>query len=325
MKKLPDGIYSVLLTPLTESGGVDEKGLASMANRLIEDGVRGLVVIGSMGELPYLSEEEKKRAMDAVTEAARGRAAVICGAGGFSTDEAIRTVKYAEKQHADALLIPLPIYFSLKFENVFNHYRRIADSTSLPILYYHFPEVTHLDLKTSELVKLFEIENMAGIKDSIFDMRTIRSHIKNLPGGASVFAGTSLLLRPTVRAGGAGCICPIPDIIPQTCVEFYDALKGNKRAAVEKLEKEVFKIASIFSDAPLPPEAMRAVIRTGSELGLPLKMGGSAHAAFKEALRLCGHPITARVKSPLPELDDKSAKKIHRLMKEIKLVKEGIK
>lgn len=319
MKKLPDGIYSVLLTPFNEDGGVDEKGLAFMANRLIEDGVRGLVVLGSMGELPYISEDEKKIAVDAVAEAARGRATVVCGAGGFSTSEAVRAAKYAEKQKVDALLIPLPVYFSLKFEDVFNHYRRIADSTSLPIIYYHFPEVTHLNLKTDELVKIFEIENIVGIKDSIFDMKTIRSHIKHLPG-ASVFAGTSLLLRPSVRAGGSGCICPIPNIIPRTCVQFFDALKSNKRAKVEKLEKEIFKTASLFSEAQLPPEAMRAVVRASSELGLPLKMGGSAHAAFKEALRLLGYPITARVSSPLPELDDKTARKIHRLMKEMKLI-----
>ena len=147
MKTLQSGVYSVLLTPLKEDGTIDENSYNYTVRRLIGERVHGLVVLGSGGELPFLSLDERKKAIDVVIRETAGKVPVIVGACDYSTDAVISIAGYAEKRHADALLIALPLYFKLDFESILTHFRRIAEETSLPIIYYHFPEVTRLDLR----------------------------------------------------------------------------------------------------------------------------------------------------------------------------------
>lgn len=322
MKKIPPGVYSVLLTPLKNDGGVDEKSFKYTVRHLVDKKVHGLVVLGSTGEMPYISLDDRKKAIDAVVEEAGGKVPVVVGAGAFGTDEVLPVARHAERQKADALLVPLPVYYGLKFDSVLSHYRRIADEVSLPVIYYHFPEVTRLDLKADQLARLFEIKNIVGIKESIFDLRTVRKHKKALPKDALVFSGTILTLRPVMKMGGSGCICPIPNLIPETCVEFYESLKQGDRRTAEKLEKKIFGLLPVFADVPLSTEAVRRIMLTAGELGLPLKMGGGPHAALKEALRLLGHPITPAVKSPLPPITEKQKKRIFRTLNGMNLISE---
>ncbi|MEW5946192.1 MAG: dihydrodipicolinate synthase family protein [bacterium] len=310
MKRIPGGVYAVLPTPLDDGERLDEKGLAAVADALIKSGVHGIVVLGSGGEFPYLTHEEKKAAIEVVAGAAAGRAPVVAGAGAFGTGETILLARHAEKHRADALLVPLPLYYRLHPKDVIEHFRRIAGEVGLPIIYYHYPEVTRLDLAARDLARLFEIENVVGVKESVLDLKKIKKHKSALPSDALIFAGTILMLRPLMKSGACGCICPIPSIAPRKCVEFHDAVtRGDSRTA-ERLEREIFRLLPIFAGAPLSPDALRRIIRLASDLGIPMKMGGAAHAAVKEALRLAGHSITAVVKSPLPQLTEKQKKRV---------------
>lgn len=320
MKKPPPGIYSVLPTPLDESGGVDAAGLRHIVRRLIDKKVHGLVALGSGGEFPYLTLDDKKKALDAAAAEAAGEIPVIAGAGAFGTDETIQIARHAEQLGLDALLAPLPIYFELKFESVLGHFRRLADAVPLPIVYYHFPGPTHLDLSADEIGRLFEIENLIGIKESTFNLNAVRKHIRALPEGAMVFAGTILMLRPVMKAGGCGCICPIPAIAPEWSVALYEALSQGGGRRAELLERDLFGLLPIFADVPLPAAHARNLIRIASELGIPVKMGGAAQASVKEALRLLGHPISPAVKSPLPPLTDAQRKKVRETLRRLKLL-----
>ncbi|MFH1539444.1 MAG: dihydrodipicolinate synthase family protein [bacterium] len=321
MKKIVPGVYSVLLTPLKD-GGIDGKSFKYTVSQLIDKNIHGLVVIGSTGELPYLTMDEKKEAIDSVMDAAGGKVPVVAGAGAFGTDETIAIARHAEKSNIDALLVPLPIYFELKFESVLAHYERIADSVSLPIIYYHFPEVTHLDLTPDQLARIFEIENVIGIKESIFNLQTIKKHKEALPRDAMIFSGTILMLGSVVKMGGQGCICPIPNLVPEISVAFYEALKKKDGRKAEELEKKLYGLLPVFTDVPLPADAMRRVMKLGSKVGLPMKMGSSPHAALKEASRLLGHPITPEVKPPLPPLTEKQKKRIKKTLEKMNLLKE---
>ena len=322
MTTLADGVYSVLMTPLHEDGSVNSTALAQSADRLIRDGIHGLVVLGSGGELPYLTLDEKKACLDAVGEAAGDRVPVVAGAGAVSTDETIAMARFAEKQGAAALLAPLPIYFHLDFDSVKRHYALLSDAVSTPLIYYHFPEVTHLDLSPEQIAELFTAGNFVGIKDSIFNLNTVRKHRKLLPKSARIFAGTSLMLRPVLGLGGNGCICPLPTVAPEICTDLYDAVKARRRADVEKYERKLFALTGLLKDTPLPVDVTRGILRAVYELGLPMKLGGANHAAFKEALRLAGHPVTARVKAPLPELTDKQRRRVRKTMAAMNLIRE---
>lgn len=310
MKKLPSGVFSVLLTPLSDDGSTNENGFRFAVEQLVAKGVHGAVVLGSTGELPYLTLDEKKQAIDIVMEAAAGRLTIFAGAGAFGTDETLQIAKHAAQRGAAALLVPLPIYFKLTFEGIREHFKRIAGETSAPIIYYHFPETTHLDLSADEIAKLFEIENMAGIKESTFNLNAIRRHMRALPKDAAVYSGTILMMRAVMRLGGDGCICPVPNVAPEWSVRLHEAIVAGDSRQRDAMERKLFQLLPLFAEALLPTDVLQYVVRAASELGLPMKMGGAAHAPLKEALRLLGHPITAAVKSPLPSLSSADRKRV---------------
>jgi len=138
MKKL-EGIFVVMLSPF-KNGLVDEDAVRHMVDHFIDQGAHGLVVLGSNGEFPLLSDEEKHKLIDITVGQANGRVPVIAGTGYMGTDQTVAMTKYARDAGADAAMIALPIYYQLDFENVKRHYQRVADEAGLPIVYYNIPE-----------------------------------------------------------------------------------------------------------------------------------------------------------------------------------------
>jgi len=320
MKNLVPGVNPVLLTPLDENGRLDAPALRSMVKNLAGRGVHGVVVLGSMGELPYLSEDERGAAVEAAVEGAGGAVRVIAGATAFGTEDAVRSACEAAGRGADALMVPLPVYFQLRFEEIFDFYNRIAGETGKPIIYYHIPSTTHLDLDEKQIARLFEIENIRGIKESIMDLTEIRRHFRVLPGDAVVYSGSSMIMRPVMEMGGRGTICPIPCIIPETVVALYEACAAEKTAAAVREEKKLFELSPLFTDLPVPPKALRQLIRAAAFSGIPMKPTPPPHALLKEALRLLGQPISARVKAPLPQLAEEDAARVKKTLEKAGLL-----
>ncbi|MEW6203321.1 MAG: dihydrodipicolinate synthase family protein [bacterium] len=315
MKKEFAGVFPVMPTPLKEDGTVDKEGLKFIARRLIEKGVHGVVVMGSTGEFPYLTREDKQAAMEAAVEEAGGKVPVVAGFGAFGTDETLQLCKMGEKIGVDAFLLGLPMYYNLKFQDVYNHYKRIAETVAPPIIYYHFPQTLRLNLEPDEVGRLFEIEKVIGMKESTFLLPVVKRHIEAIKKPASVFSGTSLLLRPMMEMGACGVICPMPCLIPEVVVEMYELQKAGDRRRAKEAEKKVFEALPVLSDVQFSTGTARRLIKVTSRLGLSLNIGGSQQARLKEAMRLLGYPITPLVKSPLPQITEKQKRKIQSALK----------
>jgi 4-hydroxy-tetrahydrodipicolinate synthase len=276
-----EGIFVVMMSPLNDEM-VDERAMRHMVDYFIDAGVHGLVVLGSNGEYPLLSDEEKRQLIDIAVEQARGRVPVVIGTGYMGTDQTIALTKYARDAGADAAMVALPIYYHLGFEDVQRHYKRISSETGFPIIYYNYPDCTHLKLTPAEIATLAELEQVVGVKETILDIDEVGELADLMKGKKqfSVFSGTVLNLMPVMERGGCGAICVLPNLIPQQCVEFYNAIRsGNMEKALE-LQAFLFKFLPLMTSSPTP------------------------HAVFKESLRRLGHPLTPKVKDPLPPLKE---------------------
>jgi len=279
MKKL-EGIFVVMMSPF-EDDVVDERAMRQMVDHFVGEGVHGLVVLGSNGEYPYLSDEEKRQLIDIVVEQANGRVPVVIGTGYMGTDQTIALTKYARDAGADAAMIALPIYYQLGPEDVRRHFERISSEVGLPILYYNFPDATRLKLTPAEIAELAEIEQIVGAKETILDIDEVGELItlvKKKP--FSVFSGTVLNLVPAMERGACGAIGVLPNLIPKHTVELYNAIKSGDAEKTNELQSFIFKFMPLMTASPAP------------------------HSIMKEALRQLGHPITVAVKDPLPPLKD---------------------
>ncbi|MFZ0890615.1 MAG: dihydrodipicolinate synthase family protein [Candidatus Binataceae bacterium] len=273
-----EGVYVVLLSAFRD-GNVDRTAMRHMVEHFITEGVSGLVVLGSNGEFPYLSDTEKRELIDVTVDQARGRVPVIAGSGYMGTEQTLALTEYAREAGADAALIALPIYYPLSFADVKRHYRRIATESGFPILYYNIPEATHLRLAPSQIAELAEIDQIIGVKETILDVGEMGELVKLVAKRPfSVLSGTVLNLMPVMQQGGCGAICVLPNLVPGKCIEFYNALKSRNAEKAGEIAAFLFKFMPLMTATPAP------------------------HAIMKEAMRQLGHPIEPTVKDPLPPL-----------------------
>jgi 4-hydroxy-tetrahydrodipicolinate synthase len=272
-----EGVYPAMVTPLNRNLEIDEKGLRYEVDYLIKNHVHGLVSLGSSGEFPYLTMDEKKRVIDIVVGQTNCRVPVIVGTSGMGTDEVIMLSRYAKGRGADGLMINLPIYYPLTDDDVFNHYKAISKAVELPILLYDLPFFTHLEMSPELIARLSNIESVVGIKETgpVEKAEEILRMIKKKP--FFVFTGVSFILLDVLRIGGSGVICPIPCIVPGEIVSIYESFKAGHVKKASQLQEKIYGLVSMMAVPVQPP-------------------------AIKEAMRQLGHPIQPYVKSPLPRI-----------------------
>ncbi len=290
-----EGIFVVTLSPFRD-GRVDERAVRHMVDHFVNAGVQGLVVLGSNGENPYLTEGEKRELIDITLDQTRGRVPVIAGTGCTGTDSTIALTRHARDAGADAALVALPQYFRVGFDDVKRHFTRLVQEAGLPVLYYNLPAVTRLELSPAEIAELATIPGMVGVKQTIFDLEEIAELAKlteHLP--FSVLSGTTLNLTALVPRGIRGAIGVLPNLMPRESVALYAALRDGDEATASALMASIGKLTRILAASPI------------------------AHAMLKEALRQMGHPIEATVKDPLPPLTAEQGELVAEVLADAKL------
>lgn len=160
------GIIPPIITPMDEEEAINEKELMSQVNRLIECGMHGIFALGTNGEGYILSVEEKERVLEAVIKACAGRVPVYAGTGCVSTKDTIRMSKRAEELGADVLSVITPWFAAASQEELYLHYKKVAESVGLPIVLYNIPARTGNSLAPATVARLADIDNIVGVKDS---------------------------------------------------------------------------------------------------------------------------------------------------------------
>lgn len=230
-----EGVFVPHVTPFDENEEIDEPALRELVDHFIKAGLDGLVSLGSNGEFPYLSFEERLRVVEIVLDEANGRVQVIAGATENSTREALRLGRALLDLGADALLIGPPYYFKPSGEELFAHYSALAERLDGKILLYNVPKFTGINVPIDIIERLAdEHSNIVGIKDSSGSMGRITELVRRLGDRFSILAGTADVMHPSWMIGAHGAIVAVANVAPELCVELWRAFReGNHQKAKE--------------------------------------------------------------------------------------------
>jgi 4-hydroxy-tetrahydrodipicolinate synthase len=201
------GTGVALITPFKANSEIDYDALGKLTDRLIADGVEYLVVLGTTGEAPTLSKEEKKELVEYIYSYVNARVPVVIGIGGNSTSEVIKEIERLPTDKATAILSASPYYNKPSQEGLFQHYKAIASVTNKPVILYNVPGRTGRNVSAETTIRLAnEVENIAGIKEASGDMIQCMHIIRNKPQEFAVISGDDHLVLPQIACGMTGVI-----------------------------------------------------------------------------------------------------------------------
>jgi 4-hydroxy-tetrahydrodipicolinate synthase len=223
-KPLFRGVCSSTVTPFTARGDLDLARLPAHIDWIIAEGADAISPLGSSGEFTALEVSDRKRVLEAALAANQGRVPVVAGTHHYSTRYTIELSKHAEQAGADALLIVPPYYMAPTPGQTMEHFRRIADAVSIPVVLYHNIPLTAIDLKTQHLVQLFEEQVIAGVKMSNPEPDRICQLLQATRGELTVYAGLDTVAFEGLCHGAHGWISGIPSIVPRVARELYQAI-----------------------------------------------------------------------------------------------------
>src|SRR6185503_208206 len=200
------GCGTALVTPFKEDLSIDEAALRKFVEFQISEGIDFLVPCGTTGESPTLTDDEHRRVVEIVVEEARGRVPVIAGAGGNNTAHIIKLARECERIGVDGLLSVTPYYNKPNQEGLYQHFKAIADATTLPIILYNVPPRTNVNILPDTIVRLAGIPNIIGVKEASGDISQIAEIVNRAPAGFRVLSGDDSMTLPLISVGGVGLI-----------------------------------------------------------------------------------------------------------------------
>jgi 4-hydroxy-tetrahydrodipicolinate synthase len=285
-----EGCLTALVTPVA-TGRVDFDALAKLVDWQIENGVDGIVSVGTTGESATLDVEEHVAVIAATVKAARGRVPVIAGAGGNATSEALALTKASEDAGADALLHVTPYYNRPNQEGLFRHFEAVARATKLPVILYNVPTRTACDLLTDTVVRLAAFPNVVGIKDATGNLVRGSELIAKVGDRMTVLSGDDGTAFPLYACGSRGVISVVSNVAPREMSEMWDHVKaGNWDKAKQIHHKLRVLNQMLFAEpSPAPTKAALSLLgRCSVDVRLPLV---SATGKLVEELRAEMHTM----------------------------------
>lgn len=268
------GCGTALVTPFRRDSALDEPALQSLVNWQIESGINFLIPCGTTGEAATLSEVEWLRVIEVVVETAAGRVPVFAGCTHNATHEAVaRTKKLHRVRGLTGVLTANPYYNKPGQEGQYYHFRAIAEATDLPVLLYNIPGRTGANLEPATVLRLAELKNVIGIKESSGNIAQITELITTAPQGFKVFAGDDSVALPVIALGGSGLVSVASNIIPGQMSQMVRAALDNDWATARRINREFFRLmqAHFWEASPAPVKAVLAMIGRGEDvLRLPM-------------------------------------------------------
>ncbi len=279
------GAYTALVTPFRD-GQVDYDRLKANVAFQIEQGIDGVVPVGTTGESPTLSHAEHGKVIEAVVQAAAGRVKVIAGTGSNATSEAVALTKHAASVGADAALMVNPYYNKPTQDGLYHHFMTVADAVELPIVLYNIPGRTNITMLPETVARLAEHENIVAIKEATGSL-DLASEIASI-SDITIISGDDSLTLPLMSIGGKGVISVLSNLMPARIKALVDAGLSGDFEQARKLHLELFGLCKgmlTLSTNPIPIKAAMALagLDTG-ELRLPLYPLDDANTAKLEKL-----------------------------------------
>ncbi len=281
------GSFTALVTPFKDDA-LDQKAFRDLVEWQIGEGTNGLVPVGTTGESPTLSHDEHNQVIEWCIDQARGRVPVIAGAGSNSTREAIELSQHAEKAGADAVLIVTPYYNKPTQEGLYQHYKAINDAIGIPIIIYNIPGRSVIDMSVETMKRLYELRNIAGVKDATANMVRVSQQRAALGEGFNQLSGEDATALGFMAHGGDGCISVTSNVAPRLCAEFQSAcLRGDYAAALVLQDKLMPLHQNLFVETnPAPAKYALSILgKIADTVRLPMvPLGDKSKAAVRDAM-----------------------------------------
>ena len=280
-----NGTATAMITPFGKDGGVNYAAFGRMIDFQIENGTDVLVVLGTTGEPPTMTEEEKEEVMRFSVRRAAKRAKVVFGTGSNSTAHAVEASRKAERLGADGLLAVTPYYNKCTQNGLYEYYKAIADAVSIPVICYNVPPRTGVNIRPETAARIADIENIAGIKEACGNMELIVTTARMIRGKCDLYSGDDHLNLPILAIGGAGLISVSSNIFPRETKQLYEAVKRGDLGEANRLQDKMLPVIDLLFCEVNPIPAKAAADMIGLEGGIPRAPLTEMEPAHKEQLR----------------------------------------
>jgi len=262
------GIVPPVATPMRANEDLDLPRLRWFLDHLIENGVHGVFVLGTNSEFYALDEREKQEVIATAVAHGNHRVPVFAGTGAESTREAMRLTKMAEREGADGVSVITPYFISPSQQEIFDHYRRVAESTSLPVILYNNPSTCGgLKIDVDTVARLAQTPNIRGIKDSSGDLQNTNEYLRVVPLHFSVMQGRDTLIYPSLLFGARGAVPASANVAPALCVEIFEAFERGDHAAALAAQLRLNPIRLSLNLGTAPGGVKAALDLLGISLG----------------------------------------------------------
>lgn len=288
-----EGIITPIVTPFhrDDEQSINYEATRDLINHLIDHGVKGIFILGSNGEFHVIDEDEKIEFTKKVVEIVNKRVPVYVGTGACSTRETIRLSKAAEAAGADALSIITPYFLKPTNDNLYAHYKEVAESVKIPIMLYNIPKATGCPLDPELVDRLADIENIKGIKDSSGESDRLQAYAEIAKKkDIDLLVGSDSKISYAYGLGATGAVAGTSNVIVDTLVGLDKALCNNDTETAEKLQKDI--------------DVLRGVLKLGT-----------VPSVMKRATELAGIAEIGPARKPVQELTDEDDEKIKEMLK----------
>ena len=274
-----DGIITPIVTPFyrDEKQEINYDATKKLVDYVIDNGVSGIFVLGSNGEFHVIRQQEKIEFAKRVVEMVDHRVPVFAGPGACSTQETIETAKAMEVAGVDALSVISPYFVQPTDEELYEHFKAVAESVKIPIILYNIPRLTGVNINSTVFERLTVLDNVAGIKDSSRNIENLQSYIDVAKKkGLAVLVGSDGIIAQGYRMGATGAIAGMSNVIPKLMTDMFKALMEKRDEEADKLQEEVNVIRDVNRLATMP-----SVLKRALELGNIAEAGPARKPVFE--------------------------------------------
>ncbi|HUY14768.1 MAG TPA: dihydrodipicolinate synthase family protein [Terriglobia bacterium] len=265
------GIFTPVVTPFDRKGKLDEGMFRSNLERYAGIGLGGVVVSGSTGEAPYLTESERLRLVEMARQTVKPPELLIAGTGLESTAATLCLSQEAIERGADALLLLPPAYYKpvMSSEVLIRHYRALADKLKRPLIIYSIPQFSGINIEPDTIARLSRHPNIIGLKESSGDMKFLRAVLRIVPKTFRVLCGSPIRLLEAFRAGAAGGVLGPANFVPELCIGIYEAFSKRQYKRAEELQQKLIPLVQPISEPYGVPGIKAALSLLGYSGGFP--------------------------------------------------------
>jgi 4-hydroxy-tetrahydrodipicolinate synthase len=260
-------ILTAMVTPFGRDGRIDEQSTRKLLRHLVEHGSDGVVVAGTTGEAPTMSDAEKLELLEIALDELGPEATVVAGTGSNDTAHSVELTRAAGERGADAVLVVTPYYNKPPRRGIVEHFKAVAAATDRPVFVYNIPGRTTINLDPDLLAELAKIDNVVAVKQANPDMDQARRIVED--AGLALYAGDDNLVRPFAEIGGAGGICVSSHLFGDRIKEMYEATRAGDAERATEIDKSLQDAYETLTITQLTITTKAALNLLGFEVGAP--------------------------------------------------------